>query len=38
VKWNLSRICGKLRVAGRDAAVALVRDLGWDAEAFPSPG
>ena len=38
VKWYLSRIYGKLRVAGRDAAVARVRDLGWDAEAFPSPG
>ena len=28
VKWYLSRIYGKLRVAGRDEAVARVRDLG----------
>jgi LuxR family maltose regulon positive regulatory protein len=28
VKWYLSRIYGKLRVAGRDEAVACVRDLG----------
>jgi len=32
VKWYLSRIYGKLRVSGRDEAVARVRDLGWDAE------
>ncbi|MDM0021104.1 LuxR C-terminal-related transcriptional regulator [Variovorax saccharolyticus] len=32
VKWYLSRIYAKLRVAGRDEAVARVRDLGWDAE------
>ncbi|MGJ7562230.1 LuxR C-terminal-related transcriptional regulator [Variovorax sp. GB1R11] len=31
VKWYLSRIYGKLRVSGRDEAVARVRDLGWDA-------
>ena len=29
VKWYLSRIYGKLHVAGRDEAVARVRDLGW---------
>ena len=28
VKWYLSRIYGKLQVAGRDEAVARVRDLG----------
>ena len=28
VKWYLSRIYGKLRVSGRDEAVARVRDLG----------
>ncbi|MNR65448.1 HTH-type transcriptional regulator AlkS [compost metagenome] len=33
VKWYLSRIYGKLRVSGRDEAVARVRDLGWDAGA-----
>jgi LuxR family maltose regulon positive regulatory protein len=32
VKWYLSRIYSKLRVAGRDEAVARVRDLGWDVE------
>ncbi|WP_213959611.1 LuxR C-terminal-related transcriptional regulator [Variovorax sp. dw_954] len=32
VKWYLSRIYGKLRVSGRDEAVARVRDFGWDAE------
>lgn len=32
VKWYLSRIYGKLRVSGRDEAVARVRDLGWDVE------
>ncbi len=31
VKWYLSRIYGKLRVAGRDEAVARVRDLGLGA-------
>ncbi|MEJ8821074.1 LuxR C-terminal-related transcriptional regulator [Variovorax humicola] len=30
VKWYLSRIYGKLRVSGRDEAVARVRDFGWD--------
>lgn len=35
VKWYLSRIYTKLRVAGRDEAVARVRDLGWDAERPP---
>ena len=29
VKWYLSRIYGKLKVTGRDEAVARVRDLGW---------
>ncbi|MES1264478.1 MAG: LuxR C-terminal-related transcriptional regulator, partial [Variovorax sp.] len=38
VKWYLSRIYGKLRVAGRDEAVARVRDLGWDAECLSPPG
>ncbi|MDM0072681.1 LuxR C-terminal-related transcriptional regulator [Variovorax sp. J31P207] len=38
VKWYLSRIYGKLRVAGRDEAVARVRDLGWDAEGLSPPG
>ncbi|MDM0103442.1 LuxR C-terminal-related transcriptional regulator [Variovorax sp. J22R24] len=38
VKWYLSRIYGKLRVSGRDEAVARVRDLGWDAEGLPPPG
>ena len=32
VKWYLSRVYGKLRVSGRDEAVARVRDLGWEAE------
>ncbi|MGJ7509809.1 LuxR C-terminal-related transcriptional regulator [Variovorax sp. GT1P44] len=32
VKWYLSRIYSKLRVAGRDEAVARVRDLGWDVD------
>lgn len=32
VKWYLSRIYAKLRVAGRDEAVARVRDLGWEHE------
>ncbi|MET0544028.1 MAG: LuxR C-terminal-related transcriptional regulator, partial [Variovorax sp.] len=32
VKWYLSRIYGKLRVSGRDEAVARVRDFGWDME------
>ncbi|HSW16458.1 MAG TPA: helix-turn-helix transcriptional regulator, partial [Ramlibacter sp.] len=35
VKWYLSRIYGKLHVAGRDEAVARVRDLGWGAAAAP---
>ncbi|MEJ8858194.1 LuxR C-terminal-related transcriptional regulator [Variovorax robiniae] len=33
VKWYLSRIYGKLRVSGRDEAVARVRDFGWDMDA-----
>lgn len=37
VKWYLSRIYGKLRVTGRDEAVARVRDLGWD-RAGAAPG
>jgi len=32
VKWYLSRVYAKLNVAGRDEAVARVRDLGWDGE------
>lgn len=32
VKWYLSRIYVKLQVAGRDEAVARVRDLGWGAQ------
>ncbi|MGH6627236.1 MAG: LuxR C-terminal-related transcriptional regulator, partial [Burkholderiaceae bacterium] len=44
VKWYLSRIYAKLRVSGRDEAVARVRDLGWGLEtgvngpAAGSPG
>jgi len=37
VKWYLSRIYVKLRVSGRDEAVARVRDLGWD-RAGAAPG
>ncbi|HVR49662.1 MAG TPA: LuxR C-terminal-related transcriptional regulator [Pseudorhodoferax sp.] len=37
VKWYLSRIYGKLGVAGRDEAVARVRDLGWATEGTPAP-
>lgn len=29
VKWYLSRLYAKLQVAGRDEAVARVRDMGW---------
>lgn len=29
VKWHLKNIYGKLGVAGRDDAVARMRDLGW---------
>lgn len=29
VKWYLSRLYSKLQVAGRDEAVARVRDMGW---------
>lgn len=37
VKWYLSRIYAKLRVAGRDEAVARVRDLGWEGELASHP-
>jgi LuxR family maltose regulon positive regulatory protein len=36
VKWHLKNIYGKLGVAGRDDAVARMRDLGWSAEG-PTP-
>lgn len=32
VKWHLKNIYGKLGVAGRDDAVARMRDLGWNAD------
>jgi LuxR family maltose regulon positive regulatory protein len=32
VKWHLKNIYGKLGVAGRDDAVARMRDLGWKAD------
>jgi LuxR family maltose regulon positive regulatory protein len=32
VKWHLKNIYGKLGVAGRDDAVARMRDLGWSAD------
>ncbi|MGY3694742.1 LuxR family maltose regulon positive regulatory protein [Bradyrhizobium sp. USDA 3240] len=39
VKWHLKNIYGKLGVAGRDDAVARMRDLGWNAngQAARSP-
>jgi LuxR family maltose regulon positive regulatory protein len=37
VKWYLSRIYSKLGVAGRDEAVARMRDLGWDTDGAPTP-
>lgn len=37
VKWYLSRIYGKLRVAGRDEAVARMRDLDLLGAAQPDP-
>jgi LuxR family maltose regulon positive regulatory protein len=35
VKWHLKNIYGKLGVAGRDDAVARMRDLGWNADWPP---
>jgi LuxR family maltose regulon positive regulatory protein len=39
VKWHLKNIYGKLGVAGRDDAVARMRDLGWNADGpvVPTP-
>jgi LuxR family maltose regulon positive regulatory protein len=39
VKWHLKNIYGKLGVAGRDDAVARMRDIGWhpDGSAGQSP-
>lgn len=36
VKWHLKNIYGKLGVAGRDDAVARMRDLGWNADGSTS--